>query len=48
MMGKKGGRRERECFYLPGGVYVWRCVSAAFPLHLFSIVQENAIKAKVN
>lgn len=27
------------------GSYVWRCVSAVFPLRLFSVVQENATKA---
>lgn len=27
------------------GVYVWRCMSAAFPLRLFSVVEENATKA---
>lgn len=27
------------------GSYVWRCVSAAFTLHLFSVVQENDTKA---
>lgn len=39
MMGKKGGRRERECFLLA------LLRGEIFPLHLFSVVQENATKA---